>query len=215
MLFTSFYLNNHSKPQTCKDKVFRFEVTLNPLAFVYISSIISYKKQKHFNQFTISVSFCVILFYKIFLSPLPLRSVQSGHPPDVLHLCISDIRVRKGYREEEKSLKKWTSFILILIIALNLAGCSNRNVNRNLQNKPDITGTVLEVQDNSILLEINKEGYPDGTRCKVSLNEKNRDNYAEVSVGDEVVVYYDGKIAESDPLQINTVYGITLKNSVD
>ena len=38
MLFTSFYLNNHSKPQTCKDKVFRFEVTLNPLAFVYISS---------------------------------------------------------------------------------------------------------------------------------------------------------------------------------
>lgn len=40
---------------------------------------------------------------------------------------------------------------------------------------------------------------------------KNRDNYAEVSVGDEVVVYYDGKIAESDPLQINTVYGITLK----
>lgn len=47
MLFTSFYLNNHSKPQTCKDKVFRFEVTLNPLAFVYISSIISYKKQKH------------------------------------------------------------------------------------------------------------------------------------------------------------------------
>ena len=147
--------------------------------------------------------------------PLPLRSVQSGHPPDVLHLCISDIRVRKGYREEEKSLKKWTSFILILIIALNLAGCSNRNVNRNLQNKPDITGTVLEVQDNSILLEINKEGYPDGTRCKVSLNEKNRDNYAEVSVGDEVVVYYDGKIAESDPLQINTVYGITLKNSVD
>ena len=141
--------------------------------------------------------------------------MQSGHPPDVLHLCISDIRVRKGYREEEKSLKKWTSFILILIIALNLAGCSNRNVNRNLQNKPDITGTVLEVHDNSILLEINKEGYPDGTRCKVSLNEKNRDNYAEVSVGDEVVVYYDGKIAESDPLQINTVYGITLKNSVD
>lgn len=143
------------------------------------------------------------------------RDITGKSVEDVLHLCISDIRVRKGYREEEKSLKKWTSFILILIIALNLAGCSNRNVNRNLQNKPDITGTVLEVQDNSILLEINKEGYPDGTRCKVSLNEKNRDNYAEVSVGDEVVVYYDGKIAESDPLQINTVYGITLKNSVD
>ena len=67
MLFTFFYLNNHSKPQTGKYKVFRFEVTLNPLAFVYISSIISYKKQKHFNPFTMSVSFCVILFNKIFL----------------------------------------------------------------------------------------------------------------------------------------------------
>jgi len=33
MLFTYFYLNNHSKPQTCKDKVFRFEVTLNPPCF--------------------------------------------------------------------------------------------------------------------------------------------------------------------------------------
>ena len=32
---------------------------------------------------------------------------------------------------------------------------------------------------------------------------------------DEVVVYYDGQLAASDPLQINTVYGITLKNSVD
>ena len=27
----------------------------------------------------------------------------------------------------------------------------------------------------------------------------------------EIVVYYNGEIAESDPLQINTVYGITLK----
>ena len=29
--------------------------------------IISYKNQKHFNQFTMSLLFCVILFYRIFL----------------------------------------------------------------------------------------------------------------------------------------------------
>ncbi len=36
-----------------------------------------------------------------------------------------------------------------------------------------------------------------------------------VSVGDEVVVYHNGDIAESDPLQINTVYAITLKTPAD
>lgn len=35
--------------------------------------------------------------------------------------------------------------------------------------------------------------------------------YTDVSVDDEVVIYYNGEIAESDPLQINTVYAITLK----
>ena len=88
-----------------------------------IQSIIHYKNQKHFNQFTMSLLFCVILFYMIFLvsaaalrsttvgseptstgrcepvgteqrstGPLvvfaSLRSVQSGHPLDVLHPCI-------------------------------------------------------------------------------------------------------------------------------
>ena len=32
-----------------------------------IQSIIRYKNQKHFNQFTMSLLFCVILFYMIFL----------------------------------------------------------------------------------------------------------------------------------------------------
>ena len=88
-----------------------------------VQSIICYKNQKHFNQFTMSLSFCVILFYMISLvlaaalrsttvgseptstgrcEPVgteqmstghlvvfaSLRSVQSGHPPDVLHPCI-------------------------------------------------------------------------------------------------------------------------------
>lgn len=29
--------------------------------------------------------------------------------------------------------------------------------------------------------------------------------------GDEVVVYYDGSMVQRDPMQINTVYAITLK----
>ena len=41
------------------------------------------------------------------------------------------------------------------------------------------------------------------------------DSYTDISVGDEIVVYYNGEIEESEPLQINSVYGITLKTSVN
>ena len=35
------------------------------------------------------------------------------------------------------------------------------------------------------------------------------------NIGDEVVVYCDGNVAESYPMQINTVYAITLKTPAD
>lgn len=54
-------------------------------------------------------------------------------------------------------------------------------------------------------------GYPAGADCEVSLDAGNPDSYTHVSIGGEVVVDYDGNIAESDPLQINTVYAITLR----
>jgi len=34
-------------------------------------------------------------------------------------------------------------------------------------------------------------------------------------IGDEILVYYDGNIAESYPMQIHTVYAITLKTPAD
>ena len=50
----------------------------------------------------------------------------------------------------------------------------------------------------------------------MSLNVENKDGtYSPMKVGDEVVVYYDGSIAESDPLQINTVYAITLREPAE
>lgn len=57
------------------------------------------------------------------------------------------------------------------------------------------------------------EGCPNAEEYSVSLNVQNEDSYTSVSVGDEVIVYHNGEIAESDPLQINTVYAITLKTA--
>lgn len=77
-----------------------------------------------------------------------------------------------------------------------------------------VTGIVTEVYEHSFLmLGGPTEGYPNAEEYCVSLNVQNEDSYVSVSVGGEIVVYHNGEIAESDPLQINTVYSITLKSS--
>lgn len=43
-------------------------------------------------------------------------------------------------------------------------------------------------------------------------NDVVKDDMVDFNIGDEVIVYYDGNIAESYPLQINTVYAISLKD---
>lgn len=112
-------------------------------------------------------------------------------------------------------MKKCIVFILTLICILGLVGCNNRTMDYIIENEPNITGIVEKVQDNFIIINIKTESYPDGANCKVSLDVENKDSYTDVSVGDEIIVYYNGEIAESYPLQINTVYAITLKPPVN
>ena len=108
-------------------------------------------------------------------------------------------------------MKRYMAFPLALTCILALAGCSSRSMDYIIENKPSIAGIVEEVHDNSILIYIETDGYPYGADCSVSLDVENADSYTDVSVGDEVVVYYKGDIAERDPLRINTVYAITLR----
>lgn len=44
---------------------------------------------------------------------------------------------------------------------------------------------------------------------------ENEDSMTNFNIDDEVIVYYDGDIAETYPMQINTVYAITLKTPAD
>lgn len=108
-------------------------------------------------------------------------------------------------------MKKLIALVLTLICTLGLVGCNNRSMNYIIENEPSVTGIVEEVHDNFIIINLETESYLSGASCEVSLDVENKDSYTSVSVGDEVVVYYDGKISESYPLQINTVYAITLK----
>lgn len=112
-------------------------------------------------------------------------------------------------------MKRLIPFVFALISVLGLAGCINRSMNYIIENEPSVTGIVKEVHDNFIIINLETENYPSGTCCEVSLDVENKDSYTSISVGDEVVVYYDGEIKESDPLQMNTEYAITLRTPAD
>ena len=85
-------------------------------------------------------------------------------------------------------MKRCIVFILTLICVLGLGGCNNRTMDYIIENEPNITGIVEEVQDNFIIINIKTESYPDGASCKVSLDVENKDSYTDVSVGDEIIV---------------------------
>ena len=104
-------------------------------------------------------------------------------------------------------MKKLT--VLVLVCLLILAGCGNRTMNDIIANEPNITGIVKDTGEKAILIE-NENG-----QYWVSLNVENKDSMVSFTIGDEVVVYFDGLVAESYPMQINTVYAITLKTPAD
>lgn len=112
-------------------------------------------------------------------------------------------------------MRKYVVFALALIGILALTGCNNRSMYYIIENEPSVAGIVKEVRDDSILICMETDAYPYGAECSVSLDVENGDSYTDLSVGDEVVVYYNGDIAESEPLKIETVYAITLRTPAE
>jgi hypothetical protein len=82
----------------------------------------------------------------------------------------------------------------------------------NVNKEPHFAGTVTEVYDNAILVSVNEgeDARRSSDLISVSLNVKLKDSMTHFTVGDRVIVYYNGEIAESYPAQVNTVYAIVL-----
>lgn len=106
-------------------------------------------------------------------------------------------------------MKKLIALVVALVCVFSLVGCKNKSMNYIIENEPSIMGVVEDTNDNSILIKNDDGEY------WVSLNVENKDSMTHFSIDDEVVVYYDGNIAESYPMQINTVYAITLTTPAD
>lgn len=109
-------------------------------------------------------------------------------------------------------MKKWMTFVLTLVCELGLAGCG-RSMNDVIGKEPDFAGIVQLVMDDYIVVNVNEdevvyENYP---VLMVSLNVEIKDSYLDYSVGDEVVVYYDGNITDGEPTTVDTVYALTLR----
>ena len=115
-------------------------------------------------------------------------------------------------------MKKKSAFVLaaVLVCVLALTGCNNKSMNYIIQHEPSVTGIVKEVHDDFVILYSDSApGYPNGSNWSVPLDVENQNSYTNLAVGDEIVVYHDGNVMETDPLQVGTVYAITLKTPAD
>ena len=107
--------------------------------------------------------------------------------------------------------------LLPLLLLLTLLAACKPSMNTIIATKPCVKGVVQEVHEQTILIEVNEdeEARKSSDLISVSLNVQNADSITHFYAGDEVAVYYDGQIAESDPAQIHTVYAITLIEGSD
>lgn len=134
----------------------------------------------------------------------------------------------KGRIKNVLNFKKPSRVIIIVSVALVTVLSMGFAVNRatdgsilnllipmsmnNVDKEPHFAGTVTEVYDNAILVSVNEgeDARRSSDLISVSLNVKLKDSMIDFTVGDRVVVYYNGEIAESYPAQVNTVYAIVL-----
>ena len=113
-------------------------------------------------------------------------------------------------------MKKWMILVLTWVCVLSMTGCNKKSMDYIIENKPSVTGIVEEVHgDYIIMYSDSAEGYPNGSRWSISLDVENKDSYTDLVAGDEIVVYHDGNVMETEPLKVGTVYAITLKTPAE
>ncbi len=111
-------------------------------------------------------------------------------------------------------MKKYIALVLVAVCVLCLFGCNSNSMDYIIANKPSVTGIVQEMHSDYIIM-YSETADGNGSNWLVPLSVENTDSYTDLVVGDEIVVYYDGMPMETDPLQVSTVYAITLKTPTD
>lgn len=113
-------------------------------------------------------------------------------------------------------MKKIIALAIALVSVLSMVGCA-RTMNDVIGKEPEFVGVVIEVMDDSIVVNVDSSEaeYDNCPVVMVPLDVEISDSYLDCSVGDEVVVYYDGNIIGGEPAMVEKVYAITLKTPAD
>ncbi|MDD6679511.1 MAG: hypothetical protein PUF71_09075 [Firmicutes bacterium] len=113
-------------------------------------------------------------------------------------------------------MKKLFVLLLSALLLLGMGGCG-RTMDDVIANEPSFLGIVTKVTDRSILVSVDEssDAYRSCREIWVSLDVEMADSMTHFSIGDQVVVYYDGMILETSPGQVNTVYAILLRTPAD
>ena len=113
-------------------------------------------------------------------------------------------------RTKAQSIKYLIGFLLIVVLALFLGGCSSQNndfsvstqgsVSLPLQGHDQVKGTVTAIAGDEVLLRA-KEG---GTSIlqgpvRVGIDAIDTQTLAKLKVGDTIIVYYMGIVGMSSP----------------
>lgn len=109
--------------------------------------------------------------------------------------------------------------VFVLFNLMILTACSSTSDPSN-KAAANFSGIVEEVSEQSLLIKVNEEEeeFKSSDLIHVSLIDHRLATKVDFNRGDEVIVYYDGRIMESYPAQINQVDSIILKdkeNSAD
>lgn len=94
---------------------------------------------------------------------------------------------------------------------LSVVGCKNKNAD-NSDGQDYFNGIVTEMNENSFLVKpVEGEAILNSADLiSVPMKLDSNESLPDIKVGDEVRIAYDGKVAESYPAQLITVYGISV-----
>lgn len=120
------------------------------------------------------------------------------------------------FKAKKSKINLIGAFATIIIIAIIIFSYVTKplTVNDVFAHKPRFYGVMTEIHENYMLLSVDENSFVanSGDMITVSLDVAMSDlsvNKDDFIVGDIVMVYFDGSIAESDPLQTGTIYAIS------
>lgn len=110
-------------------------------------------------------------------------------------------------------MKRWIhTLALTLTLGLALTGCGNSHTELEPNYNPNFNATVLEVNDNTILVKpTDGPDIPSASEVLIASEEilRNAPQPA-LKEGDTIRVVYNGDVAETEPAQLDTVFAIYL-----